>query len=196
MYIVHSLYMYTCYPLQEQTALLTPHHLKERASGRPVVMVPIILYSDDTSANKSKKWHKMDSWCLLFAGLPRETNAQLASIHLICCSDTLSFLDMAEPIAAELTKLEVEGIVAYDAHLKQQVLVVAPVLCAICDNPRASEMVNHLGGAALCFCRMCEVSKHVNPNKYIHTRRHAYQGEQKTPSRASSQCDQGTLADN
>ena len=76
------------------TALLTSHRLKERAAGRPVVMVPIIPYSHDTSSNKPKKWHKMDSWCILFAGLPRETNAQLASIHLICCSDTVSFLDM------------------------------------------------------------------------------------------------------
>jgi len=171
LYIVRSLCTrLTCTAVSPYRSILhssLPRHLKERAAGRPVVMVPIILYSDDTSGNRSKKWHKMDSRCMLFAGLPRETNAQLASIHLMCCSDTLSFLDMAEPIAAELTNLEVEGIAAHDAHLKQPVLVMAPVLCAICDNPRASEMVNHLGGTALCLCRMCQVSKHVNPNTYI-----------------------------
>lgn len=32
-----------------------------RVAGRPVLMVPIILYSDNTSDNKSKEWHKMDS---------------------------------------------------------------------------------------------------------------------------------------
>ena len=182
--------------LHVQLFLLTGAHCT-RAAGRPVVMVPIILYSDDTSGNRSKKWHKMDSWCMLFAGLPRKINAQLASIHLMCCSDTLSFLDMAEPIAVELTDLEVEGIAAYDAHLKQPVLVVAPVLCTICDNPRASEMVNHLGGTALCFCSLCQVNKHVNPNIYIKIII-AYPGEQKTKSRGdwfSSQCSQGTPAD-
>ncbi len=55
----------------------------------------------------------------------------------------------------------IEGMEAYDAHLRRPVLVVAPVLCAICDNPRASEVVNHMGGAALKFCRMCTVSMNV-----------------------------------
>ena len=134
-----------------------PHHLKDKAAGRPVVMLPIILYSDDTSGNKSKKWHKFDSWCVLLAGLPREMNTQIPNIHFMCCSDTVSFLEMTEPIARELIQLEIEGLEAYDAHLHQPVLVVAPVLCAICDNPRASEMLNHMGGTALKFCRMCMV---------------------------------------
>ena len=106
-------------------------------------MLPLILYSDDTSGNKSKKWHKFDSWCVLLAGLPREANTQIPNIHFVCCSDSLSFLEMAESIAQELTQLEIHGLEVYDAHLRQPVLVVAPVLCAICDNPRASEMLNH-----------------------------------------------------
>ena len=44
---------------------------------------------------------------------------------------------MAEPITNELVHLEREGTEVYDAHLQCNVLV-APVLCAICDNPRAS----------------------------------------------------------
>ena len=134
-----------------------PHHLKDKAAGRPVVMLPIILYSDDTSGNKSKEWHKFDSWCVFLAGLPREINTQMPNIHFMCCSDTVSFLEMTEPIARELIQLEIEELEAYDAHLHQPVLVVAPVLCAICDNPRASEMLNHMGGTALKFCRMCMV---------------------------------------
>ena len=64
---------------------------------------------------------------------------------------------MADPIATELTKVEIEGMNAYDAYLQQSVLVVDPVICAICDNSRAAEMVNTLGGTALRFCRMCKV---------------------------------------
>ena len=33
---------------------LAPHPLREKASGRPVVMVPLILYSNDLSDNRSK----------------------------------------------------------------------------------------------------------------------------------------------
>jgi len=35
------------------------------------------------------------------------------------------------------------------------VLVIAPVLCGICDNPRASELTNHMGWSANRYCRMC-----------------------------------------
>ena len=39
------------------------------------------------------------------------------------------------------------------------VLVIAPLMCIICDNPRASELLNHLGSSALKYCRVCMVSK-------------------------------------
>ena len=43
--------------------------------------------------------------------------------------------------------LEMDGIIVYDAYLKQEVLAVAPVLCKLGDNPRASELL-----AVLCVC--------------------------------------------
>ena len=64
---------------------------------------------------------------------------------------------MLPPIVDELKILETEGIVAYDAHLKQEVLLVAPVLCITADNPRSSEIMNHLGPSSKMFCRMCMV---------------------------------------
>lgn len=65
-------------------------------------------------------------------------------------------MEMLPPIVDELQILEKEGIVAYDAHLDQEVLV-APVLCVIADNPRSSEIMNHLGPSSKMFCRMCIV---------------------------------------
>ena len=47
----------------------------------------------------------------------------------------------------------------YDAKSSERVLVVAPLMIVICDNPRASEVVNHLGSSANRYCRVCEVSK-------------------------------------
>lgn len=63
---------------------------------------------------------------------------------------------MSGALAEELNILEVE---AFDAHLKEIVVVVAPLLCIVADNPRASEVLNHLGGSARRYCRMCMVSK-------------------------------------
>jgi hypothetical protein len=125
----------------------------DKSAGKPVVM----LYTDDTSGNRSKKWHLFNSWSVLLAGIPRKQNSQLSKIHFLSCSDSVSVLDMAEPIAEELLDLERKGTVVYDAHLDCQVLVVAPLLCVLADNPRASEVVSHLRGAAAKFCRMCMV---------------------------------------
>ena len=48
--------------------ILKKHPLKNKAGGNPVVIAPIILYSDDFSGNRSKKWNKFDAWCLTLAG--------------------------------------------------------------------------------------------------------------------------------
>ena len=44
------------------------HHSKIKAKGMPVITVPLILFCDDTSGNKSKKWNKFVEWDLLIAG--------------------------------------------------------------------------------------------------------------------------------
>ena len=132
--------------------------MKEGAAGRPVVMLPLILFSDDTSSNKSKKWHKFDSWSVMLAGLPRKQNSKIPNIHFLCCSDVISAMDMSEALVPELIQLEKEGIEAFDSLLNEKVLVVAPLLCILGDNPRSSEILNHLGGSARLYCRMCMVS--------------------------------------
>lgn len=122
----------------------------------PIQMVPLILYSDDTSGNRSKKWNKFDNWAVLLAGLPKIDNAKLENIHLIAASNKLSAIEMSDPIVQDLLKLE-EGVVVYDAFMKMDILIVAPVICSINDNGRASELVNHMGSTANKFCRMCQV---------------------------------------
>lgn len=122
-------------------------------------MLPLIAFTDDTSGNLSKKWHKFDSWSIMPAGLPRHEVSKLPNIHFCCCSDVASAVEMSEAIVPELKLLERDGIEAYDAWLEQEVIVLAPLMCVIADNPRASELVNHLGGSARRFCRMCMVRK-------------------------------------
>ena len=158
--------------LQEWSHLLATHPLKTKAKGLPVISVPLLLFSDDLSGNRSKKWNKFDAWYLLLAGLPRADNAHLDNIHFLTCSNRVSALEMSRPIADDLNSLDCEGLVTYDAHLKQQVLVVCPVFCCICDNPRASELTNHMGSVAKMYCRMCMVSCMLS--SYISTLRCIY----------------------
>ncbi|KAL5489198.1 hypothetical protein EMCRGX_G018264 [Ephydatia muelleri] len=91
--------------------------------GIPVVMVPITLFTDDTSGNKSKQWNKFDSWNFRLEGLSKKENGNLQNIHFICASNKVPVLDMAVPLVQEM----------------------APILNIICDNPRGAEVCSHLG---------------------------------------------------
>ena len=64
---------------------------------------------------------------------------------------------MTEPIVEDLLRLE-KGIVAYDAYMQKDVIVIAPVLAILADNSRHSELLNHAGPSANKYCRMCMVS--------------------------------------
>ena len=66
-------------------------------------------------------------------------------------------MQMSQPIVQDLLSLENDGMLMYDAHLKEEVIVVAPVICGIADNPRASDFSSHLGLSARKYCRICEV---------------------------------------
>ena len=116
-------------------------------------MLPLILFTDDLIGNKSKKWHKFESWYVMLAGLPRHENAKPENIHFVSCTDLMDVLDMTECVSQQLKQLELDGIEVYDSYYKESVLVIAPLLCIICDNPRASQLLNHLGGSAKKFCR-------------------------------------------
>ena len=130
---------------------------KEKAEGKKVIMVPLILFTDDTSGNQSKKWNNFESWYLLLAGRGSHANAKPSNIHFLTTSNKVSPLDQSVPIVEELLLLESEGIEAYDAFSDCQVLVVAPLICVICDNPRAKELCNQLASSTRKYCRISMV---------------------------------------
>ena len=61
----------------------------------------------------------------------------------------MTALDMATCIVDELTMLENSGLDVYDAFHNEHILVIA--------NPMASQLLNHLGGSAIKYCRICMV---------------------------------------
>ena len=136
------------------------HPLKVASGGIPVVTAPIILYTDDFSGNRSKKWNKFDGWCMTMAGIPKIEANKFHNIHFISCSNNVSAMEMADPLVADLLLLE-NGVKMYDAYLGKEVYVLAPVLCVLCDNVRASELLHHLGSKAVRLCRFCMVSINI-----------------------------------
>ena len=131
------------------------------SGDRHVEVVPLILFCDDVSGNVSKKWNKFDVWAMLLAGLPRAVNSHLDNIHFLCASNKANWLQMTKPLVADLLELEHKGLVMYDAYLEEEVLVIAPVICVLADNPRASDITNHIGSSGVKYCRICEVNMKV-----------------------------------
>lgn len=174
---------------EEISAFVSPHQLKEKAACRRIVMVPLILFSDDTSGNKSKKWNKFECWYLLLGGLPKHENAKIENIHFLCCSDKMDALDMAQPIAQELLQLETEGVEVFDAHHQEYVHVIAPLLCVICDNPRSSQLLNHLGASANKYCRFCMADRNETPH-LVCEQRTTVNSLQHMPTIVSQRCEE------
>ena len=97
-------------------------------------------------------------WAMMLAGLLQSENAKLENIHLITTSNHVSALEMIDgPLVKELNTLATDGLITYNAHLQRDVLIVAPIIALICDNPCTSELLNHNGSNARRFCRMCMV---------------------------------------
>ena len=52
---------------------VTKNPTRSKAGGLPVLTIPLILFCDDTSGNKSKKWNKFIEWSMILAGISMES---------------------------------------------------------------------------------------------------------------------------
>ncbi|CAB4010556.1 Hypothetical predicted protein [Paramuricea clavata] len=144
--------------VEEKEELERPHGTKILADGKPTLTVPLVVFSDETSGNRSKKWNQLESYSMFLAGLPRKDVTKFSNIHFICASNLVDSVTLGKEIATDLKNLE-EGMLMYDAKDDQQVFVQCPVLLVACDNPRASEFAHHMGSSATHFCRTCDATK-------------------------------------
>ncbi|KAI9340904.1 hypothetical protein BDR26DRAFT_934298 [Obelidium mucronatum] len=97
--------------------------LSVRANGLAVVNFPIVLSSDETSGNKTKRYNRFESVFAFYAALPK-------AYH------TSSFINFA--VLEDLTPdsdLSM-GLRVWDCHTKQQVIIVSNLFAIVGDNPR------------------------------------------------------------
>ncbi|KAI9484625.1 hypothetical protein BDB00DRAFT_734659, partial [Zychaea mexicana] len=101
--------------------------------------IPLNMFQDDTSGNRSKKWNKFESFSMVPAALPLDERNKRANTHLICVHNRLSSGEIVRSIVDDLKELE-EGIEMYDAGTGSKVLVVAPLNLITADNPAHGEL--------------------------------------------------------
>ena len=70
-------------------------------------------------------------------------------------------MEMARPLVDQLKILE-DGIIVYDAYLCCKVIVVAPIICILCENPMGAMICSHLGANTHLFYQICTVSSLFN----------------------------------
>jgi hypothetical protein len=71
-----------------------PHPLRRIANGRPVYSVPLIIFQDDVSANRSKQWNKHYVIYMSNAALPRKEMNKKVNIKFVGSSPHAQPLDM------------------------------------------------------------------------------------------------------
>ena len=71
LYIIHTDPTTVFFGLfKAHSSFIGKHPIKVVSGGLPVIVAPLIPFSDDTNGNRSKKWNKFDYWCLTLACLP------------------------------------------------------------------------------------------------------------------------------
>ncbi|KAG2361311.1 hypothetical protein BDR07DRAFT_1508499 [Suillus spraguei] len=135
--------------------MTNPWRLK--ANGHRVVAYPVLLYCDDTSGNRSKKWNEHNTFLMNAAGLPREHMQREYNLSFICTSNIAPPLEMLEGIVEQLESCQETGIWAYDCSYHDIILVIISVLALLGDNPMQSEFACHAGLMSKFFCRCCWV---------------------------------------
>ncbi|OAD65461.1 hypothetical protein PHYBLDRAFT_176058 [Phycomyces blakesleeanus NRRL 1555(-)] len=143
-------------PAKIVTYALTEFKRRLPGSGlMKVVVCPLNLYSNNTSSNSIKQYNKYDSYLMYFAALLLETRNKRENALFICTSNhTLNAIEMLPPIVDDLIRLE-KDIEMYSEDYGEVVLVIAPLLLFMGDNPRQSQLAMHKGTSAKKFCQKC-----------------------------------------
>lgn len=118
-----------------------------------VKVVPINLFTDDMSGNRTKKHNKFDSWILVPAAIPLKKRHQLDNTYFICTDHSLSAMQMLPAIVDDLKMLE-DGVCMHDPS-GEPVIVIAPLQFITADNARHAEIASSRGAISSRPCRKC-----------------------------------------
>lgn len=71
-----------------------PHPLRQQAAGRKVYSVPLIIFQDDVSANRTKQWNKHHVVYVSNAALPRKELNRASNVKFVGSSPHAKPLEM------------------------------------------------------------------------------------------------------
>ncbi|KAK4698294.1 hypothetical protein P7C70_g7986, partial [Phenoliferia sp. Uapishka_3] len=137
------------------TPLPLPSPQRALADSLPFFSIPLILFTDDASGNRSRKWNKHWVFYTTNGALTRKLQDLEANIRFLAASPSADALEMCEAVVKELNEIFMEPITVYDCSLKMFVRVRVFLIFIIGDNPMMSDLASCMSHMANFSCRIC-----------------------------------------
>lgn len=120
-------------------------------------MTPVTLFSDDYSGNRSKQYTPYESWSMNFVAMSFEGRTKRENTFFIRTApktDGANALTVIPCIADDIKDLE-KGTLTFSEEENETVLVTAPLLFILAENPAHSNVCGILGSTTVFPCRKC-----------------------------------------
>ena len=78
------------------------HPTKIAADGRETLTLPLVIFLDETSGNRSKKWNKLETYSFFLASLPRAEITKFSNINFVRVSNLVNSETLGKVIAEDL----------------------------------------------------------------------------------------------
>tara|TARA_R110002050_G_scaffold154157_1_gene282007 strand:+ start:1456 stop:2886 length:1431 start_codon:yes stop_codon:yes gene_type:complete len=112
-------------------------------SEMEIVSVPLMLFSDDMNAGRTKTFSKMDNTVLCCPTVLDERG--LKSRHHLTSSKCAPLQVQLKEIFQDIAKLR-KGVILFDVWRRKPVFVISDLLAILADNPRANEICGQAQG--------------------------------------------------
>ncbi|XP_062587706.1 uncharacterized protein LOC134249366, partial [Saccostrea cucullata] len=148
----------------------------------PVWTLPVNIFIDDTSANRSKRWlglhciqmqptvhlhnrtlSKNDRLAVYLnlsllsfkIGLKLPLRQQHDTISLLCASEKVEPMTLMKPVISDIQSCKRDGISGFDAYRKEECIITTDLNIIVADFNMQSYLCNHLGACATKYCPRC-----------------------------------------
>lgn len=127
-----------------------------------VKVSPITLFSDDYSGNMSKQHNPFESWSMTCAAMPFSMRTKRENTFFIWTGPKkggVNALSIIPFIVDDLKEME-KGKLMFSVEENEVVLVTAPLVFILADNPAHSDICGILGLTTVFPCRKCYFRNH------------------------------------
>ncbi|QRV78666.1 glutamate receptor 3,4 [Ceratobasidium sp. AG-Ba] len=132
-----------------------PHPLRGKAAGRPVYSIPLVIFQDDVSANRTKQWNKHHVVYSSNAALPRKEMNRASNVRFVGSSPHAKPLEMMRCVMQMCEETFTDPVAVWDVATNTEVLVRLYCLCISADNQMHVEHCSSTGMQSTYFCRIC-----------------------------------------